>query len=202
MGKLEIKERAYELFDKGLQPQDVIVKLNVPGEAKVVWGCWTYYKRKSNTNKYKTLLEDKERISGILAEQKECISSILNGMDKLLELNNSVIYSDISKRADEYCTIRQYEIHRIENGIQIDNNEMIELIRLLSVTRRTFKYVDALNKNLSGIKNGIKNTHDNLKAVYDKELKMEDGDAEQFLEHRVDGLSEISKRILEELSED
>ena len=85
------KEEIYKLFEQGFTPSQVLIKLNIPTERRIVSGCYTHYKQlKYNNNTGENNLLEESKFDKLISQE---ISLIEGRNEKLENLLNDFIHT-------------------------------------------------------------------------------------------------------------
>lgn len=188
MCSVELKDKIYESFEKGLKPNEVIVKFNIPHEKRVVSGCYTYYKMKKKEENEKVLLEtvekDKLEMKQLMDSQVETLKEIYSNIRKLAELNKQCNMSRLIEKNALYGHLQQIVLHKIEADNETGNE--IKQLKEIRNARRVYKSLNALNDDINATRyvHKLNETMTILNQILISHNKRNSGDENTFSENR------------------
>lgn len=152
MCSIELKNKIYDCFKDGLEPNDVIIKLNIPHEKRVVSGCYTYYlaKKSKGENKLEKVQGNTQKIK---KENMDVVARYQDALKILIGIEN-----DIKVSLDrESCLDKMQEkvLHRLESDDLSDEN-IIKLYRLLQDVRNRRRVVKETRRGLHIVRDNFK----------------------------------------------
>lgn len=194
---VETKNKIYEEFNNGLTPQQVIVKLNIPEEKKVVYGCYTYFKNNKKNNDKKLLNEELERSNELVENQKSTIISIAESGRMLIDVIKEINQINLTAEIEEFSFLRQVLLHDVENGKKRES--VVDDIEIVSNIRRNYKNIEYIMQKINkskrelnqlvtlfeGILSYFKANHENGTDIF---IKTREG---KMSDHCLDLLSEL-----------
>ena len=207
------KEEIYKLFEQGFTPSQVLIKLNIPAERRIVSGCYTHYKQlKYNSNTEENNLLEESKFDKLISQE---ISLIEERNKKLENLLNDFIhtgealisYVAMSKHECNYSSkvsqcefLREVLLHKIEDGnYSIDTCKQIEKISKL---RRQVKNYGKMNQSIIDDYGKFQSIIAKAKRCINSNECRQQGSFELFTEHRMNKLKEDTyKQILDEIME-
>ena len=149
MCTVELKKAIYKEFDNGLNVTEVIEKLNIPNEKRVVNGCYTWWKQKKDKNNYgmDNVEKQNKKLLSICDEYFESIEKVLNGLTELIEVSNEIDLINAQNMDTKYELLRQVILHDIEHQeLYEPNPELYYKLKVLSEGRRITKGMQTMNE--------------------------------------------------------
>ena len=204
------KEEIYKLFEQGFTPSQVLIKLNIPAERRIVSGCYTHYKQSKMEEEESLNVEDK--FTQLVTQESKEIVQVTNNLKQLLNHfieTGETLLRYVRETNDNYKPIlktreieflRQVLLHKIENGDDCEN--ICNQIQQLSKLRRLIKIYTAMSKDVmedtGKFETGIAKANKTLKN-YNERIE---GSTEKFVNNRINILKEDTyKQILDEIME-
>lgn len=193
---IETKKKIYEEFENGLDPQQVIVKLNIPGESKVVYGCYSYYKNKkvAEEEKENILQEELNYSNELIRRYKESIQNLSKYGREFLNVLKESKDLEVHKRYDAHTFARQILLHEVENG-KYDEG-ILDKMHTVSKTRRNYKRMDDIEVKMEKIKRDLNNVIvaiENLTPIF---IPNEDNGTELYINGRMKNMDEYYMDII------
>lgn len=149
MCTVELKKAIYKEFDNGLSVTEVIEKLNIPNEKRVVNGCYTWWKQKKDKNNYgmDNVEEQNKKLLSICDRYFEITEKVVNGLTELIKVSEEIDSINAPSMYTKYELLRQVILHDIEcQELYEANQELYYKLKVISEGRRLIKGIQKINE--------------------------------------------------------